>query len=446
MTTTKNNEHKKLNFSSEREQSQACLNSAEHEKNQGRKVLNVPNLRFPEFQGEWEKCKVSDLLDFYSTNSLSWDKLEYGTTNIQNLHYGLIHVGLPTMVDIDKDNLPNIIDGNVPKNYELCKEGDIVFADASEDTNEVAKAVEYYNLNGKKVVCGLHTIHGRDNKNKTVVGYKGYAFSSMSFHHQIRRIAQGTKIYSINSKNFSECYVGIPSKDEQQKIADLLRLIDERIATQNKIIEDLKKLKSAIIENVFDDKHSERLQLDNVGSYIRGLTYSSNDVVEHGGTLVMRSNNIVNGSLLDYNNNVVFVNKQMSAEQQLQNGDIVICMANGNSSLVGKSSFYDGNWHSSITVGAFCGIYRSKEPIVKWLFQTNKYRRYIWNSLQGGNGAIANLNGEDILNMSFSIPNATIKDTCVKMLTSVDSALENNMSLCALYTLQKQHLLRQMFI
>ena len=407
---------------------------------------NVPTLRFPEFQGEWEKCKVSDLLDFYSTNSLSWDKLEYGTTNIQNLHYGLIHVGLPTMVDIDKDNLPNIIDGNVPKNYELCKEGDIVFADASEDTNEVAKAVEYYNLNGKKVVCGLHTIHGRDNKNKTVVGYKGYAFSSMSFHHQIRRIAQGTKIYSINSKNFSECYVGIPSKDEQQKIADLLRLIDERIATQNKIIEDLKKLKSAIIENVFDDKHSERLQLDNVGSYIRGLTYSSNDVVEHGGTLVMRSNNIVNGSLLDYNNNVVFVNKQMSAEQQLQNGDVVICMANGSSSLVGKSSFYDGSCHSPITVGAFCGIYRSKEPIVKWLFQTNKYRRYIWNSLQGGNGAIANLNGEDILNMSFSIPNATIKDTCVKMLTSVDSALENNMSLCALYTLQKQHLLRLMFI
>ena len=220
----------------------------EHEKNQGRKVLNVPNLRFKEFQGEWEKCKVSDLLDFYSTNSLSWDKLEYGTTNIQNLHYGLIHVGLPTMVDIDKDNLPNIIDGNVPKNYELCNEGDIAFADASEDTNEVAKAVEFYNLNGKKVVCGLHTIHGRDNKNKTVVGYKGYAFSSMSFHHQIRRIAQGTKIYSINSKNFSECYVGVPSKDEQKKIADLLRLIDERIATQNKVIDKLQSLIKGIAQ------------------------------------------------------------------------------------------------------------------------------------------------------------------------------------------------------
>ena len=233
--------------------------------NNEHKKLNVPNLRFPEFQGEWEKCKVSDLLDFYSTNSLSWDKLEYGTTNIQNLHYGLIHVGLPTMVDIDKDNLPNIIDGNVPKNYELCKEGDIVFADASEDTNEVAKAVEYYNLNGKKVVCGLHTIHGRDNKNKTVVGYKGYAFSSMSFHHQIRRIAQGTKIYSINSKNFSECYVGIPSKDEQQKIADLLRLIDERIATQNKIIDKLQSLIKGISSRIF--------------ASIQGIEYRMGDIV-----------------------------------------------------------------------------------------------------------------------------------------------------------------------
>ena len=120
--------------------------------NKDKKVLNVPNLRFKEFEGEWEKCMVSDLLDFYSTNSLSWDKLEYNTDAIQNLHYGLIHVGLSTMIDLNKDKLPNIINGNTPKNYELCQDGDVAFADASEDTNEVAKAVEFYNLEGKKVV------------------------------------------------------------------------------------------------------------------------------------------------------------------------------------------------------------------------------------------------------------------------------------------------------
>ena len=210
--------------------------------NNNKDKCNVPHLRFPEFSGEWEKCKVSELLDFYSTNSLCWEQLEYDTENISNLHYGLIHVGLPTMVNLAQDRLPNIKDGNKPKNYELCKEGDIAFADASEDTNEVAKAIEFYNLDGKDVICGLHTIHGRDNKDRTVVGFKGYAFSSTAFHNQIRRIAQGTKIYSISTKNFSECYIGIPSKVEQAKIASLFRLIDGRIATQNKIIEKLQSL------------------------------------------------------------------------------------------------------------------------------------------------------------------------------------------------------------
>jgi len=219
--------------------------------NNNDKTLNVPHLRFPEFSEEWEKCKVSKLLDFYSTNSLSWEQLEYGTKAMMNLHYGLIHVGLPTMVDLTRDRLPNVKEDNMPKNFELCKEGDIAFADASEDTNEVAKAVEFFDLDKKDVACGLHTIHGRDNSDRTVTGFKGYAFSSTAFHNQIRRIAQGTKIYSISTKNFSECYIGVPSKAEQTKIATLLRLIDERIATQNKIIEDLKKLRSAIRVKVF---------------------------------------------------------------------------------------------------------------------------------------------------------------------------------------------------
>ena len=219
--------------------------------NKDKKVLNVPALRFPEFTDEWKRIKVSDLLDFYSTNSLSWEQLEYEPNEPYNLHYGLIHVGLPTLIDLTKDKLPSIKNGNVPKKYELCKEGDVAFADASEDTNEVAKVVEFYNLGGKKVVCGLHTIHGRNNNGQTAKGFLGYCFSSTVFHNQIRRIAQGTKIYSINTRNFSEVVVGLPRRREQQKIATLLRLIDERIATQNKIIEKLETLIKGIRHKVF---------------------------------------------------------------------------------------------------------------------------------------------------------------------------------------------------
>ena len=396
--------------------------------------LNVPHLRFPEFHGEWEKCKLGDIATLTKGSGISKD--QRSATGTPCILYGELYTTYKSEVINYVVSKTDISDKNLVRS---CA-NDIIIPSSGETAIDISTA---RCVLSPDVLLGgdLNIIRLKDGDGR----FFSYQLNGVR-KHDIAKIAQGVSVVHLYGESIKGLTVSFPSNKEQQKISTLLSLIDERIATQSKLIEDLKKLKSAIIENVFDDKHSERLQLDNVGSYIRGLTYSSNDVVEHGGTLVMRSNNIVNGSLLDYNNNVVFVNKQMSAEQQLQNGDIVICMANGSSSLVGKSSFYDGNWHSPITVGAFCGIYRSKEPIVKWLFQTNKYRRYIWNSLQGGNGAIANLNGEDILNMSFSIPNAPIKDTCVKMLTSVDSALENNMSLCALYTLQKQHLLRQMFI
>ena len=379
--------------------------------NNENKKLNVPNLRFPEFQGEWISKTIGDIAPLQRGFDLPTGQICNGkipvvySNGIMNHHssYKCVAPGLVTGRSGTIGKFTYIKDGYYwPHNTSLW-------------------VTDFHGNNPKFIYYLYQTIH-------------------------IGQYSTGSGVPTLNRNDVHRHKTFIPKLKEQNKIAAFLSILDERIATQNKIIEDLKKLKSAIIEKVFNGKHSEKLQLNDVGSYIRGLTYSSNDVVEHGGTLVMRSNNIINGSLLDYNNNVVFVNKQMSAEQQLQNGDVVICMANGSSSLVGKSSFYDGSCHSPITVGAFCGIYRSKEPIVKWLFQTNKYRRYIWNSLQGGNGAIANLNWEDILNMSFSIPNTTIKDTCVKMLTSMDSALENNMSLCVLYTLQKQHLLRQMFI
>lgn len=199
--------------------------------NNNNKVLNVPTLRFPEFTDNWKIIKVSDLLDFFSTNSLSWDQLSYDYGKILNLHYGLIHKGLPTMVDVETNILP-YVGAKEPKNYTLCKKGDVAFADASEDTNDVAKAIEFRNCGDKKIICGLHTIHGRDKSEETVVGYKGYAFASDAFRKKVRRIAQGTKIYSVNTSNFKEISIGVPSKKEQEKIASLMSLIDERITAQ----------------------------------------------------------------------------------------------------------------------------------------------------------------------------------------------------------------------
>ena len=422
MTTTKNNEHKKLNVP--------------NLKDKGNGIRNVPNLRFPEFEGEWKKCKVSNLLDFYSTNSLSWDKLEYGTDAIQNLHYGLIHVGLPTMIDLSKDKLPNITNGNTPKNYKLCQEGDIAFADASEDTNEVAKAVEFYKLKGKDVICGLHTIHGRDNQQKTVVGYKGYAFSSTAFHHQIRRIAQGTKIYSINSKNFSECYIGIPSKEEQKKIATLLRLIDERIATQSKIIEDLKKLKCAIIDKVYSE--------------IQGKEYSYGqlfDVVNERNKQ-MEYSNILSGSQEkgmvnrdDLNLDIQFERSNINTYKIVKKGDYVIHLRS-----------FQGGFAFSDKLGVCSPAYTILRPnsLLEYGYLSNYFtsQRFIKSLVLVTYGIRdgRSINVDEWLSMKITIPSKEHQQYIVKMIRSFERKIENEEAYAAQLSIQKQYLLRQMFV
>ena len=386
---------------------------------------------------------MSELLDFYSTNSLSWEQLEYGTKAIMNLHYGLIHVGLPTMVDLTRDNLPNIKEDNMPKNFELCKEGDVAFADASEDTNEVAKPIEFFDLAGKNIVCGLHTIHGRDNKNKTVIGFKGYAFSSSAFHNQIRRIAQGTKIYSISTKNFSECFIGIPSKVEQTKIATLLRLIDERIATQNKIIEDLKKLKSAIIDYAINSLDTDFAKF--------GSLY---ETAGEGGTPTTS-----NASFYD-NGKIPFVKIDDLKQKYLtENKDFITELGLQKSSawLVPTRSilFSNGATIGEITITTYpvctkqgiLGIVPKSNIDVEFLYyfmSSTYFKKAISRIVTEGTMKTAYL--KDIANILCPIPTKEKQQGIAKMPSALNSKIDYEQSLLKLFIMQKQYLLRQMFI
>ena len=403
-------------------------------------------MRFPEFSGEWEKCKVSELLDFYSTNSLCWEQLEYDTENISNLHYGLIHVGLPTMVNLVQDRLPNIKDGNKPKNYELCKEGDVAFADASEDTNEVAKAIEFYNLNGRDVICGLHTIHGRDNKDRTVVGFKGYAFSSTAFHNQIRRIAQGTKIYSISTKNFSECYIGIPSKVEQAKIASLLHLIDERIVTQNKIIEDLKKLKSAISKYLFARKDllETTICLSNIAILKNGYAFQSGKYNALGKWKILTITNVPGERYINDEdcNCIINLPNDIQDHQVLKEGDILISLT-GN---VGRVSLCkNGNYLLNQRVGL---LQLAKNVNQEFLYQILSSQRFENSMIACGQGAAQmNIGKGDVEN--YVLPYSSNGNNILfaaKILHSYDECIINELRRLTLLTMQKQYLLTQMFI
>lgn len=403
-------------------------------------------MRFPEFSEEWEICKVSELLDFYSTNSLSWEQLEYGTKAMMNLHYGLIHVGLPTMVDLTRDNLPNIKEDNMPKNFELCKEGDVAFADASEDTNEVAKPIEFFDLAGKNIVCGLHTIHGRDNKNKTVIGFKGYAFSSSAFHNQIRRIAQGTKIYSISTKNFSECFIGIPSKVEQTKIATLLRLIDERIATQNKIIEKYESLIQAIIyqkkmdgirEGNWQKTELSKVLQERTEKNINGYTVCSVSV----------SQGVINQ--IEYLGRS-FAAKETSHYNVVKYGDIVYTKSPTGDFPYGivKRSYIK----NAVAVSPLYGVYKPINDNIGvflhfYFMQSNNAFNYLHPLIQKGAKNTINITNDRFLGNSIPFPIAEDEATYItNALTSIQTKIDMEKSLFRSYEKEKQYLLRQMFI
>ena len=197
----------------------------------------------------WEKTYLRSFMQFFPTNSLSWEQLSYKEGAIRNLHYGLIH-GFQTR-GINSASLPMIKNEAVPKQYILCQVGDVAFADASEDTGEIAKSVEFVDTIEGDTICGLHTIHGRDIKNRTVVGFKGFAFNSRYFHDQIKRLAQGTKVFSITANNLYSCYVYLPDLDTQTVIVKLLKSYEEQLIIGRMILKQYEKQKQYLLRQMF---------------------------------------------------------------------------------------------------------------------------------------------------------------------------------------------------
>ena len=407
-------------------------------------------MRFPEFTGEWKRYRVSDFLEFYSTNSLSWEQLDYDAGEIRNIHYGLIHKGLPAIVNIDECRLPFIKESNTPKSHTLCKDGDIAFADASEDTNDVAKAVELVNCDGKKIICGLHTIHGRDRLNITYIGYKAFAFSSPKFGVQINKIAQGTKVFSISAKNFNELFIGIPSLDEQKKIVSLLSLIEERIATQNKIIEEYKKLKDTLVEKMFaytNKKPELRFAKYDYDwfkhTYADIFKIATNRNADNNTLKVLsasQQDGMIERDQIDVD--IKYNKDNIKSYKIVEVGDYIVHLR----------SFQGGFAYANIN--GICSpaytILRSRNNTLSHSFLRNFFisKKFI-NTLRLVTYGIRDgksINVEEFLNLEVSIPNSAEQNRIVDAITSMESKLKFEIELLILSNRQKQYLLTKMFI
>ena len=190
----------------------------------------------------------------------------------------------------------------------------------------------------------------------------------------------------------------------------------------------------------------EEKSLGEVGVFVRGLSYNKGEVTQNrAATLVLRSNNIIQDGVVDCRNGLQFVTKEPSSEQILQKGDIVICLSNGSSNLVGKSANYEGDYAGIATVGAFCGIYRSTAPITKYLVQTPAYKKSVELIKQGGNGALANLYGRDILGLKFYFPTLEEQNEIVECLEAEDRLISAQEQKVEFLKAHKKGLMQQLF-
>ncbi|MBI0305574.1 type I restriction enzyme specificity protein [Bacteroides thetaiotaomicron] len=244
-------------------------------------MSDVPHLRFPEFSGEWEEHTLSEYLEF--KNGLNPDAKRIGS--------GLPFISVMDILSegvINYDNIRGKVNAT-EKEIECfgVKDGDLLFQRSSETLEDVGRANVY--MDNRTAIYGGFVIRGRKIGNYDPLFFK-YLLATPLARKRTCRMGAGAQHFNIGQEGLSKISLYFPSIEEQRKIAEFLSLIDERIATQNKIIEDLKKLKSAIRKKVFvslKEEHTECCEINQLLTYEQPTAYIvTNDEYSTDTTLI----------------------------------------------------------------------------------------------------------------------------------------------------------------
>jgi len=167
-----------------------------------------------------------------------------------NVHYGDVLIKYGSILDVESDEIPYIAAGKESKKQCYLSDGDVIIADTAEDET-VGKCTEITNTKNAKIEAGLHTIpcHPR-------IAYApmflGYYMNSPYYHKQLIPLMQGVKVLSVSKSNIGNTLISAPtSYSEQEKIVDLLHLLDCRMRKQQEVIDNLKKYKRGVTEAIF---------------------------------------------------------------------------------------------------------------------------------------------------------------------------------------------------
>ena len=374
--------------------------------NKEKKVLNVPNLRFPEFQGKWGKTTFGNIATGFDYGMNAAAKSYDG----ENKYIRITDIDESSSTYDEKDIVSP--DGTLSDNY-LVKERDILLARTGASTG---KTYLYRKSDGKLYYAGFLIRANVTTHNPYFV------FSQLHTHRYWRWVSimsARSGQPGINSQEYSSFPVFTTSIQEENKIAKLLSLLDDRISTQNKIIEKLESLIKGIAQNIVRyNKPNARLS-DCLSC--SSSTLQESDVSEHGTYPVYGANGIV-GYLDNYNaeNEAIYIIKDGSG--------------------VGSTSYVTGKCSATGTLN----ILRAKEG---YSLQYLYYMLKVFNFEPYKTGmAIPHIYFKDYGKAKVFCPTYKEQLQYARLLSAIDKRLTVEHGLLTSLSLQKQYLLRQMFI
>ena len=398
--------------------------------NNNNKALNVPHLRFPEFTEEWETKPINDLAVVIGGGTPDTTVKSYWDGEIQ--WFTPSEIGKTKYVDsslrtITEDGLNNSSAKRLPPNTILLSSRATI-GECSLSLRECATNQGFQSLVSKK--CNVDFLY----------------YLIQTKKNDLIRKSCGSTFLEISANEVRKIQVSIPSDVEQQKIAGLLSLIDERIATQNKIIEDLKKLKSAISKHLFARKDllETTICLSDIATLKNGYAFQSGMYNALGKWKILTISNVSGERYINDKdcNCIIKLPNDIQDHQVLKEGDILISLT-GN---VGRVSLCKtGNYLLNQRVGL---LQLAKNVDQEFLYQILSSQRFENNMIACGQGAAQmNIGKGDV--ESFVLPyssNVNNIRLVAKILHLYDECVINELRRLILLTMQKQYFLAQMFI
>ncbi|MCE8557668.1 restriction endonuclease subunit S [Bacteroides fragilis] len=399
-------------------------------------------MRFPEFCGEWECTSIGNIGEIkngpFGSVLHAEDYVEEGIPIVTTEHF---KTGL---MPSDKFGIPQVSNEDYIrlKGYRL-ETNDIVFSRVGSVDINAHVGIEQNGWLFSGRVLRVRPKHDVDSL------FLHYALSTEAVKRDIRNRAVGQTMPSINTPILSSTTIRLPKElSEQKKVAHFLRLLDERIATQNKIIEKLQSLIKGLNDSLYKQYgNAITTSFSDFGRSYSGLSGKSADDFGSGKPFItylnVYSNNVVKENDYQY----VRINDGEN-QNVVKYGDVLFTLSSETPEEVGVGSVYLGK--NEIYLNSFCfGIHIENKriaysPYLSYYVASTPFRKFIYPFAQGSTRF--NLCKADFEKASIKLPLLENQKYIYAILNSITEKIEIEKSLLRHYTTQKQYLLCQMFI